>query len=43
MHCKSKEEFLKLLSFCTQEDLNKIILEKGKPPKLIKPIIYLGK
>ena len=43
MYCNSKEEFLKLLSSCKQEDLNRIILEKGKPPKLIKVITRLEK
>lgn len=39
----SKEDFLKILSNVSIEDLNDIIKNKGKKPKLIIPYIVLNK
>ena len=40
----SKEDFIEQLSSATPEDINNIILEKGKPPKVICPMyFYRGK
>ena len=36
----SKEDFITVLSSATPEDLNRIILEKGKKPKPIWPIYF---
>lgn len=36
----SKSDFIKELSSMTREDINKIILEKGKPIKPISPVIF---
>lgn len=36
-----REEFLKNLSSMSKEEINRIITEKGKPPKIINPIIVL--
>jgi hypothetical protein len=39
-----KENFIEQLSSATPEDLNRMILERGKPPKLYSPIyFYRGK
>lgn len=35
-----KSDFLKLLLSVTPEQLNKIIKEKGKEPKLVRGVIY---
>ena len=35
-----KEDFIKFLATATPEEVNKLILEKGKPRKLIEPIIF---
>lgn len=35
-----KSDFLKLLLSVSPEQINKIIKEKGKEPKLIRGIIY---
>ena len=34
-----KKNFIELLSKMTPEDINNLIKEKGKKPKLIKPFI----
>lgn len=39
----SKENFIDFLSRTSPEEINKYILEKGKPRKLIDPIIYYKK
>lgn len=36
---QEKENFLKILSAMTSDELNKLIKEKGKKPKLVKPVI----
>ena len=38
-----KEDFIKFLVDATPEEINKLILEKGKPPKLIEPMIFFNK
>lgn len=38
-----KEEFLKLLTSLSKEELSKLIMEKGKEPKKIKPYILFLK
>ena len=35
-----KSDFLKLLLSVSPEQLNKIIKEKGKEPKLVRGVIY---
>lgn len=35
-----KDDFIKFLSHATPEDLNKLILEKGKPRKLYYPVFF---
>lgn len=35
-----KDDFIKFLSTSTPEEINEYILEKGKPKKLIDPIIF---
>lgn len=35
-----KEDFIDFLISATPEDINKMILEKGKPPKPIEPMIF---
>lgn len=35
-----KSDFLKLLLSMTPEEINKIIKEKGKEPKLVRGVIY---
>lgn len=37
-----KEDFLNMLTNITQEQINKIIEEKGKSPKLISPIVFIS-
>lgn len=39
----SKEDFLSILSTLSIEEINDIIREKGKKPKLIVPYIYLNR
>ena len=34
-----KEPFLELLSRLKPDEINKLIQEKGKPPKLVNPIV----
>ena len=38
-----KSDFLKLLLSVSPEDINKIIKEKGKEPKLVRGVIYEDK
>lgn len=38
-----KENFIQFLASSTPEDINRYILQKGKPPKLIDPIIFFDK
>ena len=35
-----KSDFLKLLLSVTPEEINKIIKEKGKEPKLVRGVLY---
>lgn len=35
-----KEDFLSFLASATPEDLNRLILEQGKPPKPWEPIYF---
>ena len=34
-----KESFLELISRLKPDEINKLIQEKGKPPKMINPIV----
>lgn len=36
-----KSEFLELLLSLSPEEINKIIQEKGKEPKLVRGVIYI--
>lgn len=36
----SKCDFIKFLSSATPEEINRYIVEKGKPPRLVEPIIF---
>ena len=36
----TKENFIKFISSATPEEINDFITKKGKPPKMIVPIIY---
>ena len=36
-----KDAFLKFLASSSPEEINQYILNKGKPPKLIEPLIYI--
>lgn len=36
---KNKDEFIKTLASMTPEEINNLIKEKGKKPKLVKPLI----
>lgn len=38
-----KDDFIATLAILSKEDIDKIIKEKGKSPKLIKPIIRYSK
>jgi hypothetical protein len=38
----TKENFLKIISSLDKDDIDRIITEKGKKPKLIKPLIRLS-
>ena len=35
------DAFLKFLASSSPEEINQYILNKGKPPKLIEPLIYI--
>lgn len=35
-----KEDFIDFLASATPEDINRMILEKGKPRKLIEPMVF---
>lgn len=35
-----KDDFIQFLSSATPEEVNKLILEKGKPRKLIEPMVF---
>lgn len=37
-----KEDFIKFLSSATPEEINKLISEKGKPRKLIEPLVFFN-
>lgn len=39
----TKENFLKVMNSMSKEELNNYIKDKGKPPKLIRPIVVLDK
>ena len=39
----AKDDFIEFLSEATPEEVNKLILEKGKPRKLIEPMIFFKK
>lgn len=38
-----KNDFLKIINSLSIKEINKIISEKGKPPKLIMPIVFIKK
>ena len=35
-----KQDFIKFLASATPEEINKYIVEKGKPCRLVEPIIF---
>ena len=35
-----KQDFIKFLASATPEEINRYIVEKGKPARLIEPIIF---
>lgn len=37
-----KQDFIKFLASATPEEINRYIAEKGKPARLIEPIIFFG-
>lgn len=37
-----KEDFIKILSFATPEEINSIIKNRGKPIKPITPAYFIG-
>ena len=38
----SRENFIEFLASATPEEVNQMILDKGKPRKLIEPMIFFG-
>lgn len=38
-----KDNFIEFLASASPEEVNQYILEKGKPPKLIEPMIFFDK
>lgn len=38
-----KDDFIKFLSSATPDEVNRFVLEKGKPRKLIEPMIFFDK
>ena len=38
----SKDNFIEFLSKATPEEVNQLIKDKGKPRKLIQPMIFFG-
>lgn len=38
-----KDDFITFLSQATPEELNRLIAEKGKPPRLVDPIFFFDK
>lgn len=38
-----REDFIDFLASATPEEVNQYILEKGKPPKLIEPMIFFDR
>lgn len=38
-----KEDFIEFLASASPDEVNKFIYEKGKPPKLIEPMIFFKK
>lgn len=39
----TRGDFIAFLSSATPEEINKVILERGKPRKIIDPLIYYEK
>ena len=37
----NKEDFLNIINSLSIEEINKIIKEKGKQPKLITPVVFI--
>lgn len=38
-----KENFIELIASLTPQQLNELIAQKGKEPKLIKPVVFIKK
>lgn len=38
----AKDDFIEFLANATPEEINKYILEKGKPRKLIEPMVFFN-
>lgn len=38
-----RDNFIQFLASSTPEEINEYILQRGKPPKLIEPIIFFEK
>lgn len=38
-----KDNFIDFLSSASPEEINQLISERGKPPKLIEPMFFFGK
>ncbi len=43
MQTITRENFIKFLAEATPEEVNRLITEKGKPRKLIEPMIFFDK
>ena len=38
-----KDNFIEFLASASPEEINQYILDKGKPPRLIEPMIFFNK
>lgn len=39
----NKDNFIEILKSLSKEDIQHIIISKGKGPKLVRPIVYIEK
>lgn len=39
----AKDDFIKFLASATPDEVNRFVLEKGKPRKLIEPMVFFDK
>lgn len=39
-HKTKKEDFINMLKSMSKEDIHNFILQKGKEPKLVTPVVY---